>query len=101
MNRTVYRFTFSSRADLAEAEATLHLALLAAEGLFGRARVRLDVRYDVDERRRLIVVDGATEIGAVVTRMFTGLLLREFGDDAFRTHRAERAREDRTRQGVA
>jgi len=101
MATAIYRFEFDRKVPLEDAEMSLHLAMIVAEGLFGRARVRLDVRYDVDERRRLIVVDGATEIGAVVTRMFTGLLLREFGEDAFRTRRAERAREDHTKQGAA
>jgi hypothetical protein len=83
MNRTVYRFTFSKAADLGEAEATLHLALFASEGLFGPARVRLEFGYRLDSARNAILVDATTEVGAAVVRVFTSLLLREFGEDNF------------------
>ncbi|MCA9209012.1 MAG: hypothetical protein KDA55_11675, partial [Planctomycetales bacterium] len=68
-------------------EMTLQLATFAAEGLFGMARVRIDFGYHVDAARRAILDDGTTEVGATVVRVFVGLLLREFGDDAFRVER--------------
>lgn len=89
MNRTVYRFTFSRAVDLAEAEATLHLALYASEGLFGLARVRLECGYRLDAARNAILVDATTEVGSVVTRIFTSLLLREIGEDAFKVRAVE------------
>ena len=48
------------------------------------ARVRLDFGYRVDAARRVILVDGTQEVGAGVVKLFVGLLLREFGEDAFR-----------------
>ncbi len=77
-----YRFEFDRGVPLEEAETTLHLALIAAEGLFGRARVRLDARYHIDEACRRIDVRAATEVGAAVARIFAAFLLREFGEEA-------------------
>lgn len=84
MTACVFRFSFSSDVPLEEAEMTLQLATFAVEGLFGMARLRIDFSYHVDSARRTILVDGTTEVGAVVVQVFTGLLLREFGEDAFR-----------------
>lgn len=87
MNTTVYRFTFDRTIPLPEAEQTLHLAILGAEGLFGEAQVRMDLSYHIDEPRRVLLVDGSTEVGAAVIRMFTALLLREIGSHRFTVRR--------------
>ena len=89
MNTNVYRFVFEPQIVLEEAEMTLQLAIFAAEGLFGAARVRLDFGYFVDEPSRTIIVAGTTEVGETIIKIFTGLALREFGEDAFRTRRIE------------
>lgn len=91
MTPDVYRFDFDRPVPIDEAEMSLHLALYAVEGLFGEARVRLEASYHVDEARSAIVVDAATEVGAAVVRVFTSLLLHEFGGDAFNVRRAEPA----------
>lgn len=83
----VFRFSLSADVSLDEAEMTLQLATFAAEGLFGTAQVRLDVGYHVDADRRVVLVDGCTDVGATVAQIFTGLLLREFGEDSFRVER--------------
>ena len=82
-----YRFTISERADFMEAEATLHLAILAAEGLYGESRVRMDVSYIADETRSVICIDGATPTGDATVRIFASLLSREFGPDGFSVRR--------------
>ena len=87
MSVGVFRFTFSSDVPLDEAEATLQLAIFAVEGLFGTARVRLDFAYHIDTDHRMVVVDGSKEVGAMVVQVFAGLLLREFGEDAFSIER--------------
>jgi len=88
MTGDVLRFTFDTGIPLDEAESSLHLALFAAEGLFGQARVRLDTGYDLDLLSRALVIDASTEVGASVARIFTGLLVREFGERAFAVDRA-------------
>ena len=89
MSTEVHRFKFEQSIPLEEAEMTLHLASYAVEGLFGQARVRLDFSYFVDEPRGTIIVDGTTEVGAAVVRIFTGLVIREFGEEAFQVRRLD------------
>lgn len=89
MTANVFRFQFDPAVSLMDAEMSLHLAMIAIEGLFGEARVRLDACYHLDEARRSITVDGATEVGAAVVKTFTRLLSREFGEDAFHVRRVE------------
>jgi len=87
MTARVFRFSFSPDVPLDEAEMTLQVATFAAEGLFGMARVRLDFAYHVDAPRGVLVVDGTHDVGAIVVHLFVGLLLREFGEEAFRVER--------------
>lgn len=87
MTADVFRFSIAPDVPLSEAELTLQLATFAAEGLFGAARVRLDFGYHLDPNRHAILLDGTKESGAAVVRIFTGLLLREFGEEAFRVDR--------------
>ena len=87
MRTREYRFHFEPRVSLAEAEMSLHLAMFAIEGLIGRARVRLSARYYIDEHDQTIVVNACKSVGRMIARVFTGLLLREFGEDAFSVER--------------
>jgi len=87
MTTDIYRFELDKTVPLEEAEQSLHLAIIAVQGLFGQARVRLDAGYHLDEPRRVIVVDGTTAVGMSVVRVFTEFLLREFGWDGFEVHR--------------
>jgi len=89
MTAKAFRFEFEPSIQLTEAELSLHLALYAVEGLYGEARVRLDASYHLDEAGRGITVDCGTEVGAAVVQVFTRLLSREFGEDAFRVRRTE------------
>lgn len=79
-----YRFLFDHDIELDDAEMSLHLAIFAVEGLFGQARVRLDAGYALDPERHALVIDATTEVGAHLVRIFTGLLVREFGEESFR-----------------
>jgi len=89
----VFRFSFSDAVPLDEVEMTLQLAIFAVEGLHGMARVRLEFGHHLDAPRRAILVDGTQEAGAAIVHVFIGLLLREFGEDAFRVERMEAPRD--------
>ncbi|MBE3071302.1 MAG: hypothetical protein IMZ66_13790 [Planctomycetes bacterium] len=82
-----YRYTFGKQVDALDAEMTLHVAVFAAEGLFGEARVRMDAGYVIDPGLRVLVVDASTPVGQAVNAIFTSLALREFGRDAFHVRR--------------
>jgi hypothetical protein len=78
-----YRYSFTARVPLQEAIESLYLAIFAAEGVHGRAQVRLDAGYAFDERARLLAVDAGTPVGKTVSQIFTSLLARQFGEEAF------------------
>ena len=84
-----YRYKFVEGVALREAENTLLLSLLAAEGLYGEARVRMDAGYAVDAALRVIVVDGATPVGQDVCNIFTAFITKEFGPRSFCVHPLE------------
>src|SRR5687767_12274340 len=84
---TAYAFAFDDSCSLAEAEATLRLAVLAAEGLFGEARVRLDAAYRVDAGAKAIVVDASTPVGTSLVGIFAALAFKEFGASAVAVRR--------------
>lgn len=83
MATSEYRFEFAPGVPLHEAERTLHLTLYAIEGLYGRARVRLEVRFEREDERRAITVRTVSEVGETVARILTSLLSYEFGDASF------------------
>ncbi len=87
MQRDVYRLTFDEKTSQAEVRDSLILAMFCAEGLHGQAEVQLDAAFCLDEEKRACAVDAATPVGRTIARIFTGLLLREFGEDAFKVER--------------
>ncbi|UCC31265.1 MAG: hypothetical protein JSU86_03110 [Phycisphaerales bacterium] len=89
MTTNVFRFEFEQGIPLTEAEMSLHLAMYAVEGLYGEARVRLEASYHLDVPHQAITVDGSTEVGAAIVKVFTRLMGREFGEDGFRVRRVE------------
>ena len=89
MARDIYRYQFRRDIALREAEDTLLLAILAAEGLFGEAQVRMDAGYDVDPSIHTIIVDASTEVGQAVSAIFTAFVLREFGRLAVHVRRVD------------
>ncbi len=89
MNENAYRYRFDEGVDLHQAEETLLLSVLAAEGLYGQARVRMDAAYAVDPGLHAIIVDAGTDVGEAVNLIFTAFILREFGSARVRVRRVE------------
>ncbi len=90
MRDTEYRFQFTRDVNLAEADGTLRLSLLAAEGLHGEARVRTEVTFAVDPVRAEICVAGGGIVTENVVQIYTSLLTHEFGREAFTVRRDSR-----------
>ena len=78
-----YQFRINPPTGFAEAEMSLQLALVALEGLYGEARIRLEARYHVDEPRRTLSVDVRTGAGEALAQIFASMMIREFGNDSF------------------
>ena len=87
MSQHVYRYTFNDAVALSEVGDSLVLAAFSAEGIHGPAQVRLDATFYLDVGKRDCVVDGRNAVGETIARVFTGLLIREFGEEAFTVER--------------
>ncbi|MCK4415102.1 MAG: hypothetical protein KAY32_16340 [Candidatus Eisenbacteria sp.] len=87
-HREVQRYAFKEAVPSKEIEETLLLAVLAAEGLHGQSRVRLDATYYFDQEKHACVIDSGSDVGRDICRMFTGFAIREFGEAAFSVCRA-------------
>jgi len=84
-----YRYRFEPGVDLHAAEETLLLSVLATEGLYGQARVRMDAAQSVDRGIPAIIIDAGTDVGQALNAIFTAFILREFGPDGFEVRRVE------------
>ena len=80
---STHLFRFRNQDDLSDARLTLRLASVAVQGLYGEAVARLEAQYTVDRGASAIQIDGASEAGQALLRVFTKMLLEEFGDDEF------------------
>jgi hypothetical protein len=87
MAGTAYRYVFTAEIAIDEVEASLVMAILAAEALHSAAQVRLDAAHLFDAERRTCVITADTEVGRCVSRLFTSFVEREFGNDAFKVER--------------
>ena len=95
--KTVCRFTFDGSTDQEAIEGQLALAIIVAECMFGQARVRLDAAYLMSEDGRQLVLDVSNDVGEQIAQLFTGLLIRELGEDQFKVERVE---SDKKQTGV-
>jgi len=91
MSASAYRYRFDERVPLKDVEETLFLGVLAAEGLHGAARVAMDARHSLDKERRACAIDATSDVGRDLARIFTSLLVHEFGPKAFRVEAVELA----------
>ena len=89
MSQTVYKYSFDGKVSLREVEESLLLAVLATESLYGRAQVRLDASFYLEKGKKACVIDASTEVGCHIARIFTGFLVQEFGEEAFRVERLD------------
>ena len=95
--KVVYRFTFAKHVEQEDVQAAIVLALFAVESLHGRARIRLDAAHLFDPSQMACVVDASNEVGVDLSRLFTGFLLREIGDDGFKVERIEKGSKTKAR----
>lgn len=95
---TITRFEFSQQADVEAIEADMALAILCAECIYGRPRVRMETSYLVGEGGQGCVIETAGEAGEAAARMFAGLLSVHLGEDGYAVRRLppETARESAT-----
>ncbi len=91
MTGEIYRYSFQDPVPIAEVRYSFDLAVLAAEGVHGRAQVVLDAGFYLDEEARACVVDATTPVGKTVSQILTALLTFEFGEAVFTVERLDAA----------
>ena len=83
MPRKIHRFTFAKDVLLEDVEDALVVARLAADGVHGEGEVQLDACYALSDEHRVFVIDANDPVGRTIARVFTSVLLRTIGADAF------------------
>ena len=78
-------------------ETQLAFAVIAAECAFGQSRVRICAAYCVsptskkaEKKKPQIAIDVSTDVGEHIAQVFTGLMIRQLGEDKFTVVRVTR-----------
>lgn len=88
----VCRFRFPEETDRETIEMQLALAIIAAECTFGQPRVRISAAYCVSGDKSQVGIDVSTEVGEHIAQVFTGLMIRQLGEDRFTVERVRGAK---------
>lgn len=83
----VCRFKFPEGLDREIIETQLAVAVIAAECTFGQPRVRISAAYCVSRDKPQVAIDVSTEVGEHIAQVFTGLMIRQLGEDKFTVDR--------------
>lgn len=89
MRPVLYHVTLKPGVRLSDAELTLKLALLAAEGLHGSRRTKAACSFHRDPLRHGLTLRANARVGATVARVLTSFLTHEFGKGAFSVRRRQ------------
>ena len=82
-----YRYKLPPDAPMDSVQDSLMIAVLAAEGLHGRSRVRLDAWFELDRKAHRCTVDAATAVGQDIARIFESFLASELGEHVYEVER--------------
>ena len=96
MNKTIYHYQIMDGIPMNAVKDSLLLSVMAAESLYGRPRINLEARFRLERVSRVYIIEAGTKIGETIARVFTGLLIREFGERAFKVERKETSLEVET-----
>ena len=91
----VCKFEFPEELDRKTIENQLALAIIATECTFGQAKVRISAAYCLSpasdtadgKTKPRVAVDVSTEVGEHIAQVFTGLMIRQIGEDNFIVNR--------------
>jgi len=81
----VCKFKFSKGISKKTIEKEMSLAIVTAECVFGRAKVRLNAGYVASNNKA--VIDASSKVGEYIAEVFTELMTRKFGEDKFTVER--------------
>ena len=81
----VCRFKFNLEIDRDVIEWHIAQSILASEGVFGQAKVRLNAAYLAADNK--VVIDVSSPVGEQIAEVFTWRITKEFGEDSFSLER--------------
>ena len=81
----VCRFKLNKHLSRENIEAKVAFAIISAECTFGQAKVRLNAAYLAADSKA--VIDVSSDVGEYIAQIFTGLLIREIGEESFTVNR--------------
>ena len=84
---SVCRFKFPEELNGEVIETQLALAVIATECAFGQARVRISAAYCFSKEKSQVAIDVSTEVGEHIAQVFTGLMIRQIGENGFTVDR--------------
>jgi len=91
----IYIFKFGKGATKEFLEAQVTLAVIAVECMSGKAAVRIGFRYAIKKEKDAVVMETGNAAGEAIVRVFTGLLIRAFGETRFKVeHNPKEPRHD-------
>ncbi|MBI3551587.1 MAG: hypothetical protein HY077_03650 [Elusimicrobia bacterium] len=89
-NEATYRFKPSKPQAPKLLAMLLDLAVKETEVVYGQARVKLETSFEVKDSECRI--EGGTECAEHLAKLFTGFLIKKFGEQGFRVERLEKRR---------
>ena len=89
MDAIEYRFEFDATVAMSDVEEMLLMAVIAAEGIHGRARVLLDGDFSTDPANRTCLIGARSQVGQDICRIFIEFLNLEISEDAFDVSRID------------
>lgn len=87
---SVCRFRFPEELDGEVIETQLTLAVIATECAFGQARVRIGAAYCFSREKSQVAIDVSSDVGEHIAQVFTGLMIRQIGEDRFTVDRVNK-----------
>ncbi len=90
----VCRFKFPADLEGELIESQLALAIVATECTLGQPKVRINAAYSISKDRTRVVIDVSTNVGEQIAQIFTGLMMRQLGEDGFSVERLRKASDE-------
>ena len=81
----VCRFKLNEKLSRERMDELVAFAVISAECTFGQAKVRLNASYLTTDSKA--VIDVSSSVGEHIAEIFTGLLIRDYGEESFTVER--------------
>jgi len=81
----VCRFKFNKSLSREQIEEKIAFAVVSAECTFGQAKVRIHASYLAADNK--VVIDVSSPVGEHIAEVFTGLLIKDYGEQSFTVER--------------